>query len=214
MFSCPLLFVQYILSSSQYPETPRRFTTWGRAMTCLQETLKTFLSQTGNCISSDVILRNIYRLLLGSSQFTSFSIYVKICRKSALTLTPDCLPIPLSPSVWVRQFMRFECCFPLTVDFVLTELLLLDIYPTSCPYWSLQYRKFYWYQKCHRPFFHSECCCVLTDSTLSVTSVLCTYNSNLIVTRWPPAARDPSYFISLKGTVLFMRACKIAKSEY
>jgi hypothetical protein len=91
MFSCLLLFVQYILSPSQYPETPRRFTTWGRAKTCLQETFKTGRSRTGNCISSDVILRNIYRLLLGNSQFTSFSIYVTVSRKSGLTLTPYCL---------------------------------------------------------------------------------------------------------------------------
>jgi hypothetical protein len=62
----------YMLSSSQYPETPRRFKTRGRAMTCLKETPNTFRSLTGNCISADVVLRNIFRLLLSNYQFTSF----------------------------------------------------------------------------------------------------------------------------------------------
>jgi len=87
------------LSTSQYPETPRRFTTWWRAMACLQETLKTFRSRKGNCISSNVIQRNIYRLLLGNSKFMSFLIYVTFSRKSALTLTPDCLRTDISITV-------------------------------------------------------------------------------------------------------------------
>jgi len=53
-------------------------------------------SRKGNCISSEIILRNIYRLLLGNSKFTSFLIYVTISRKSALTLTPDCLRTDIS----------------------------------------------------------------------------------------------------------------------
>jgi len=142
MLSCPLLFVQYILGSSQYLETPRRFTTWGRAVICLQETLKTFRSRKGNCIASDVILRNIYRILQGNSEFTSFLIYVTISRKSALTVTPDCLRTDINitviggTTVLVCRLLspshsRF-CIYWITFTRIPSNILYLQISPTSC----------------------------------------------------------------------------------